>query len=360
MYAAYNTLFFDTMKDGLKIEKAFDNLTNTGFWEQYMLNAFQFSAAKNRAEMKLIQEKVFDTDKKVKGFSEFKNDPAVADIMDKFNGPDWWLRTEYDLATNGAVMAEKWQRDYKDKDLMPYWMYVCADAPCDICEPLDGMVFSYDDEEAQGLFPPNHFNCLCTSEPTESDENLTPGNDIESGLEGVPEQFRGNVGTDGIFPREGSSYFDVLPSANNADYEMFGALQSQKASLNTTWYKDHSVTLMLESWDNKTIRHKDHTDVVFRNHQWLLNVRASTDKIRQIAKRSRGVENIKRTIEHPDEIWGRWEDPNKQKTAIINYLAHDEKYTYIVETKGGIVQNAFYRLHEDSKKLRMKGVKFLK
>ena len=361
MYAAYNKAFFQTISHGLNVKDSFEKLTNTDWWEQYMVNAFQFSAAKNATEMRMLQQQIYDENKEKRSFSEFKNLDEVASIMEKFNGPDCWLRTEYDLASRGAVMAEKWQRDYKDKDINPYWIYVCQDAPCEICEPLDGMIFKYD-EISDDLYPSLHFNCECTTEPTdeagENEEDLATKDEIEEGLDRVPEQFRGNVGADGIFPRSGSSYYETLPNANDAKYSMFGSKIINKTLLNSTKYDSYATQLTLDSW-KKEGSVKGNT-LILRNHEFMLNVQCPDEIIKKIGKSKAGIENVKRAIEKPSEIYGRWKDPEKQKTVLMNYLLHDDKKTFIVETEGGVIKDFYLRMHRDSKDLRKIGVKFIK
>jgi hypothetical protein len=126
-YAAYNKLFLDEISKNLKIEASFDKLDNTDFWEQYMVNTFQFSCAKELTKMRMLQQNVYDENKKLRTFSQFKNLPEVKELQEKFDGQDFWLRTEYELAARGSIMADKWKTDYANKDINPYWIYVCAD-----------------------------------------------------------------------------------------------------------------------------------------------------------------------------------------------------------------------------------------
>jgi SPP1 gp7 family putative phage head morphogenesis protein len=363
MYAAYNKTYFKAMEPGLKVKDSFEKLSNTDFWEKYMLNAFQFSAAKNATEMKMLQQNVFNENKERRSFSEFKNLPETQAVLENFNGPDYWIRAEYDLASQGAVMAEKWEKDSANKDVNPYWIYICADEPCDICEPLDGMIFKYD-EASDELFPPNHFNCGCSTEPTddagEDEENLTSPEDIESGLAAVPEQFQGNVGKDGIFQLEGSSYAAALPNANDADSEMFGTSKIGKTFLNTTKYNDSAKRLTVNEWSHECMAPKS-SDLLFRNHDWLLNVRLSQSVIKKIS--GKGFQNIRQTVEKPDEVWAKWDDPKKQKAVRMFYFLHSagkEKQSYIVETLQGKVVDAYFRTHNDSKNLRKLGIKMIK
>lgn len=357
MYSAYNGKFFEAMKDGIKVEQRFKSIETAGWWDQYMVNAFQFSAAKNRSEMKLLQQNIYDENKQLRSFSEFKNLPETKDILDKFNGPDYWLRVEYETASHGSIIADKWQDIVKDKDINPYWVYVTVDSPCEICEPLDGMVFDIEDESAQDLIPQNHFNCYCTLEPT--DEGRPASEDeINSVKENVPEQFRGNVGSDGIFPREGSSYYDVLPNANDSDSEMYelSSKTELREILVTKKYDEKIIKLVASEWgQNDPMR-----DIYFQNREFLLTAHLSYDTLKKLGKKTKGIENIRDTIEHPSEIWGTWVDTKKQKEAQLQYIKFDGKNAFIVTVVKGKVVDAIYRQHTDSKNLRRKGVLFVK
>jgi hypothetical protein len=732
-YAAYNKLFLDEISKNLKIEASFDKLDNTDFWEQYMVNTFQFSCAKELTKMRMLQQNVYDENKKLRTFSQFKNLPEVKELQEKFDGQDFWLRTEYELAARGSIMADKWKTDYANKDINPYWIYVCADEPCEICEPLDGMIFKYDND-SDDLYPPQHFNCfpagtqilthngwinierlrvndkiiggsgniqnidmvhvnmvndklisiilknfivsctpnhrilttkgwiiadnlqvgdiivnirkkgffnkiityinnvyvlgcnmimsniikgsaslcisktfnseiqnrnkninpirknkvikfgfitkiinvvnhclfanrwfcfcigmligifsirfnvrnfcfnnnifikhgiknshpirtllqsftrflsftkikmwnfrfifvksfalllfpvfiiyplklyvftvcsnwyikhsqkfwdnsiirsiptfhnfckrhfilniksiknindgfpfdrfdtfndflysiifhnklnlitgtkvmkytdkvynlsvsyeqsyvtkigivhncLCTTEPTDeagdNDEDLATQEEIEEGLERTPEQFRGNVGKDGIFPRKDSSYFSVLPSANDADYSMFENPEKEKeyekritsegSKLNSRWYNSAELNIVLDELINSTLTAPKEPDtLLFRNHTWKLNVRVSQQALKKIAKGQRGVANIKSCIEKPDEIFGKWINPKEQKGVQLTYILNGDKESFFVITQGGFVNNFYFLRHSDSIKNRKFGVKFMK
>ena len=353
MLAAYNELFYNAMLNNLKIGSVFEGMGNTSWWEQYMLNTFQFSCAKNITEMRLLQENVFDANKAKRTFEEFKK---IADpYMEKFSGKEWWLRTEYDLAVHGAQMADEWQDMQATKDIYPSWIYRCADSPCAICDPLDGQIFSKDGDDS--LYPPNHFNCSCYPEEAEGGE--ISQEKIEEFKKAVPEQFQNNVGRDGIFPRTDSSYFSVLPNANESNSTMYSASPRSITKLNTRLYSKYAIDLTVNEWTELSRKQPSANDLIFQNKEWKLNVRLGHDLISK-AHKKRGFENVKRTIEHPAEIWGRWADVKKQKDVLLNYITFDKNVAFIVETKAGVIQDWYFRSHSDSKQLRQTGIKFIK
>jgi SPP1 gp7 family putative phage head morphogenesis protein len=361
------------MINGMAINAGFEALTNTDFWEQYQLNAFQFSAAKSRAEMKMLQNQVFDENKKKRTYEEFRE--ACNPILTTL---DTWWRVEYDLASRGAVLADQWQQIWKDRDINPYATYhTRGDARV---RPehatLNGIRFRIDSPIAKNLYVPNGWNCRCDWETDNYEGKLKSDDELEKLLTGktnisnnplkpkyvdnVPFEFRNNVGIDGIFPSKKHSYFEVLPNANDANYTMFGASKTNDyIELNTTIYEPYQVLLAIEDWQ-KVQPTRERKELLFRNHEWKLNVFMNTESVQKIAKKTRGIENIKTAIEHPDELWGRWANVDNQKVVVMNYIIFQKNSAYIVETKGGIVQDAYFRQHSDSKNLRRLGIKFLK
>jgi hypothetical protein len=355
MYSAYNASFFEAMTNGMSIATSFEALTDTAFWEKYMTNAFQFSAAKNKAEMKILQSLIFDKNKTRRSFSEFKK--AAKPYLDDFNKV--WMRTEYDLASRGAVMAEEWQTIWADRDINPYAIYrTRKDGRVrEEHAELEGLVLDISSPKAQQIYPPNGWNCRCRWETTSEGKPISD-KQVEKHLkQSVAKEFQGNVGMQGIMPND-TSYFDVLPSANSANYKLFNSSLSL-TSLNKRMMSDYDNMLLLKSW-SKNDTDKKNTDIIFRNHKWLLNVRLTQNSLDNIGKKTRGIENIKSTIEKPAEIWARWENPNEQKVVLMNYIKFDGKDAYIVETKSGIITDAKLIRHNDSINNRRIGIKLIR
>jgi SPP1 gp7 family putative phage head morphogenesis protein len=357
MYANYNNAFYSAITKGMPVLNAsFSDLTDTKFTEQYLVNAFQFSAAKSRAEMKMLQKLVFDDKGQKRTFTEFQK--LATPTLETFNKT--WLRVEYDLASRGAVMAEKWQSMYKDRDIYPYGIYQTRHDGKVRPEhaALNGKVFRIDDAKAQGYYPPLDWSCRCTWEPTNEGDPVTD-KEMDKYKDAIGDGFGGNVGINGIMPSEKHSYFDILPNANNANYNMFSSRPTNYIELNTNYYTPYQIQLAVNDWHEKQPS-KDHTEVLFRNHEWKLNVRMSQETVNKIGRKSRGFENIKSTIEHPSEIWGRWQDVKEQKIVIMNYVSFNQNNAYIVETIGGKVTDAYFRQHTDSKNLRRIGILMIK
>ena len=82
-------------------------------------------------------------------------------------------------------------------------------------------------------------------------------------------------------------------------------------------------------------------DVVFQNKDFMFNVRFTDNSLHYIHKNSRGMENIPKTVIEPDEVWGVWQNVSTQIEVLLNYILVEGKTAYIVQTRKGIIENAF-------------------
>lgn len=228
VYKGYNNLFFKALVNNTSIKTDFEAFKDTQIYERYLLNAVQFSAAKNTAETKLLQQAVFDEDRVVKSYSRFKKE--AKEITNIFQ--ETWLRTEYDTAIQQATNAELFTRMRKDSDIYPYWVYLMTTSlhPRDEHLILVGSVFRIGDPEGDRCFPPNGFNCGCGSQTV--DDSYLEENDVtvrsgKEALEHVDQQFRFNPADQGILPKESHSYFQATRSANSLNHSNFSSEEEE-------------------------------------------------------------------------------------------------------------------------------------
>lgn len=199
---------------------------STEIYERFQLNACQFSAAKSVAENKLMKDQLFDSEGVRKGYSKFKND--VKEITNIFN--ETWLRVEYDSGVRQAIAGEQFRGYRENQDLYGYWVYLetTSEHPRDSHLELVGNVYKIGDPDSDSVFPPGDWNCGCGSEQVDEmylDDNNKSVRTSEEASEDlknhVGEQFRTNPADTGILPKNGHSYFQALPSANDADGDLF-------------------------------------------------------------------------------------------------------------------------------------------
>lgn len=153
-YKAYNKQFFEQLVINTEIQSVFDAFGDTAWWEKYTLNAFQFSAAKDLTETKMLQKLALtigskeEYEKKANEYAEINR--------------DYWLNIEVDTCKRNAVLGEKWRTMEKDKDLYPYWVYRGRmdgrERPEHIA--LEGKVFRIGDPEGDRVHPICAWNCF--------------------------------------------------------------------------------------------------------------------------------------------------------------------------------------------------------
>lgn len=171
-------------------------------------NVYQFSAAKDFQQLKSMTLTLKDGDK-IRTFTEFRNEALK--ISDVYNGP--WLRTEYNTAVGSAQMAAKWNRFYKDKNVLPLLQYRTVED--DRVRPshaaLDLVIKNIDDPFWDMYYPPNGWNCRCdVIQVVHGTE--TPDKDIVT-PDDVPKMFQTNMAKEGmVFPKNSPYYID-LPDA---------------------------------------------------------------------------------------------------------------------------------------------------
>ena len=225
VYQIYNKTFFNEIVKNTSIETDFTKFRDTAIYERYMLNAAQFSAAKSAAEAKLLQDAIFDSDKKIRTYPEFKK--VATDIAEVSNTT--WLRVEYDMCRRQAVQGERFRTMESEADLYPYWVYhgVMDDREREEHVELEGLVFKIGDPDGDAIFPPVDWNCRCSGYQVD-DEYVDKNNiKVQTPMEAasllesnVDEQFRYNPASQGMMPNTGN-YFEALEDANDADYQDF-------------------------------------------------------------------------------------------------------------------------------------------
>lgn len=123
-------------------------------------NVYQFSAAKNYAQLKALTEAIVDETGRVRTFAEFRR--VAYEINDQH--VNQWLRTEYDTAIGSAQMARKWVEIQGNKSFAPLLKFdaVMDQRTSAICRPLDGVVKPVTDSFWDVYYPPNHWGCRST------------------------------------------------------------------------------------------------------------------------------------------------------------------------------------------------------
>ena len=328
-----------------KIKTEFKDFKDTAIWERYMLNAAQFSATKEIAKVKLIQEKLNDENGVTRSFSAFKKESSQ--IADTVN--ETWLRTEYDMCIHSTTMAEQFRDFQADSDLYPYWQYqgVMDEREREEHVDLEGLIFRIGDPDGDECYPPNDWNCRCSAEQVDDqyleDNNLkvVTTEEAKGYLDSdVDPQFRNNPAIQGSLPNEGS-YFEVMKSANEGNASLFDLPRSIDIQGNELEGLSSGMQLFLETvheWRKKYEVNKK-GEIIFQNDDLLTNVILSDNTLHKIQKHLKGFENIPKTIESPNEVWSLWENKKHQRVVLRNYILFG-KQNYVVSTRDGVITDA--------------------
>lgn len=128
--------------------------------------------------------------------------------------------------------------------------------------------------------------------------------------------------------------------------------------LNDTKPSTFQFINIIDEW-KKNYHVNSRGEIVFQNRESLANVRFDSHSFHNLTKNSRGVENLPETVEQPTEIWMRWEDESKQDVVLRNYILTGLNFSYICQTRGGVVVNGFTSPNSRLDKYR-KGLLLLK
>jgi SPP1 gp7 family putative phage head morphogenesis protein len=196
-------------------------------------NLFSFSGAKNFTEMNLLRDAIFDKDGKIQPWTKYRE--FALSLNKQYN--DIYLAVERNHVIRSGTMAKKYLDATRDSDRFPYMKYVTVGD--DRVRPehaiLEGIVRPVNDSFWSQYYPPNAYNCRCSTTPvSESEiasgaETLTDPDDAgKKGGRGVKHKlFRNNPGTSGIvYDANEHPYFEAVPGgkrkqlAANANYGM--------------------------------------------------------------------------------------------------------------------------------------------
>lgn len=167
-------------------------------------NVYQFSAAKNYAQLKALTQALVDDNGLLRTFAEFKK--VAFEINNEH--VNQWLKTEYNTAVASAQMARKWVEIQNNKSFAPLLQLdvVMDGRTSEICRPLDGVIKPVADPFWDIYYPPNHFGCRSAIKQLRSGVVSTNVEQPE-----IPAMFRTNMAKTGAaFPAK-HPYFIGAP-----------------------------------------------------------------------------------------------------------------------------------------------------
>lgn len=350
VYEIYKETFFDAIIEESAMTTTFAKFESTALYERYMLNSAQFAAAKQAAENELLKKAAEIVDPEGNGRSYDKYKPIAENICAR--SKDTWLRVEYDTARNNAVSGVQFKRMQDDSDYYPYWRYrgVMDSRERPEHVEMEGMVFKIGDPAGDACYPPLDWNCRCVGIQEDARYLQQTGAQVRTEAQSakllednVAPEFRFNAANQGNLPKDNHSYFEALGNANEANRSTFG-LPPHKGDkggdlIGLKAIGMHFMANQVDKW-RQEYKSKANGDLIFQNHRLFANVVWNSNSFHAVGKHQRGFENIPEVIASPDEVWGLWEDVDKQLISLRTYIKFGRS-SYLVFTKDGVIKDAF-------------------
>jgi SPP1 gp7 family putative phage head morphogenesis protein len=167
-------------------------------------NVYVFSGAKQYHQVREMTDAIYDKDR-IKPFSEYKK--TGADIFKNYN--ENYLRAEYNAAISQSRSASMWMEIESNSELLPMLTYsTVGDGRVRIEHAmLNNISRPVNDKFWDNYFPPNGWNCRCTT--------LQTDDSVKTSLKGfkkpdtVPPEFMMNAGKQKIVFSDKHPYFVV-------------------------------------------------------------------------------------------------------------------------------------------------------
>jgi SPP1 gp7 family putative phage head morphogenesis protein len=351
VYEIYNDTFVKEIVANTRIKGSYDMFRDTSWMERYMLNAYQFSSAKSVTKTKLMQRAVYKSDGSLKPWNQFRDDAAKIQKTVNEN----WLRVERDMCARSSIMADKWADMIADADLYPYWIYSGRLDSRERPEhrALEGLMFRIGDPYGDAMCPPEDWNCRCRPLPKDdryvraNNRSIQTDAQARAWLNGVDEngkpfvdpQFRYNPYETGMMPHNGS-YFVDYKNSHSGNSGLYGAEPKGESSLEGfAAQRFTDVNSLVSSW--RDLYHEDHLgNVIFQNKNLYSNIILTPGSVHNMHHHPKGAEALPATLMYPNEVWSDWENVDKQNVVTRNYLLFGAKFTYVAQTRNGIVTDA--------------------
>jgi len=169
-------------------------------------NIYQFAAAKNYQEMRLLTDSLTNEAGELISFTEFR-EVAEKQFL-KFN--EDWLESEYSTAISGSMSAARWVDYTRSAKAMPFLRYTTVGDRLvrDSHAVLDGTVKRIDDIFWDNYYPPNGWRCRCTTTQTGNSRETPDGAIV---YPEVPDLWKTNLAKQGLMFPKNHPYFDGVP-----------------------------------------------------------------------------------------------------------------------------------------------------
>jgi SPP1 gp7 family putative phage head morphogenesis protein len=180
-------------------------------------NVYVFSGAKQYHQVREMTAAIYDGDK-IKPFSEYKK--TSTEIFKNYN--ENYLRAEYNAAISQSRSASMWMEIEANSEILPMLTYSTVGDGRVRPEHamLDNISRPVNDKFWDNYFPPNGWNCRCTTLQTDDTDKTSLKGFKQPST--VPPEFMMNAGKQKIVFSDAHPYFTVAPRdkdlANNNFY----------------------------------------------------------------------------------------------------------------------------------------------
>jgi SPP1 gp7 family putative phage head morphogenesis protein len=167
-------------------------------------NVYKFSGAKQYHQVREMVSAIYDGDR-IKPFSEYKK--TGSDIFKNYNVN--YLQAEYNSAIAQSRSASMWMEIEANAELLPMLEYHTAGDGRVRPEHamLNGIKRPVNDKFWSNYFPPNGWNCRCTTLQTDDTDKTSLKGFKQPST--VPNEFMMNAGKDKIVFSDKHPYFTV-------------------------------------------------------------------------------------------------------------------------------------------------------
>ena len=304
------------------------------FTNRIRANLYSFSAAKSYSQMLEMRDAVFDGQGAVRPFTEFRDD--ALQVNSRYN--ENWLAAERQAVVGGTLSGREWLDIQQDKEAFPYLEYVAVadDRTRRSHMRLHATVLPVDDPFWNQYYPPNGWNCRCTTRQISEAPNggLSDSNEaVSRGDMAAETYFRKNTGQTDIFEADKTAYYEAVPDDGN--------LRNGKQLQAVKHYRLRTYNKIMERTDQLPIQPSAITSEAQARTYWndradnqgnmtLRNARIgqpvqAAPALRDMlinGQRYDELEALPGVVRNPDEVWQGLTGRDALQTTYIKYFTN--------------------------------------
>lgn len=331
-------------------------------------NIFAFSGAKSYAEMKELRDAVYENGNRL-SFTDYKRRARQINVAYNEN----YLEAERQVVISSGTQGSRWLDIEDTVDEYPYLEYVTANDEHvrEEHRRLHGIILPVNDPFWNNYYPPNGWRCRCSTRKRSEREYEQKKQRYESrNRESLPDSeqaqiiagkvvakpFRHNVGTTGVFDKDGHPYFKANAKAKAVqlaavkNYGMKPVKEIYGDVRNLSRYKGEIKNEIdfMDYWNILESHHGKPGEgfrLVDKKNKILATF--DNDLKAKILSRERHsyFDEVIEVFTSPDEIWGTYNSSERYGTEFFNVYVkyYEDKPIVLLVNEDGRV-DSFYKL----------------